>query len=1530
MQTIACACSVAHLPPYCVTTLLRHGLCRSFCSKHDFFALTNRLLRKLCFLFRKSLWLPIGCYLVKARCCKLLQCTNSRLKFKYNRRSPVSVNKMICLLRPVLITATVAATSHHARLRDNFGGGTLSSSFSLAQLNERLVVPVEGLDQVKDSVFRYVAHVDGDDLLKYPYPAYVHCKMALEELVPMLTVIHARKIVDLHGLSPGSRCTQKHMLKCIENHSCLRCSSYFTVFSVEENPRKLGSKRVAKYKLSKKLDMAASDPSTEPVTYDFPPEPADANLVNTILSKACKKMKPMNLQEAGCAVCGELKPVRELSRLKGIKNILFVLESPGVTRVERKTSSSSVKGYAGPVLDYTCSQVCEGCRATIRKNKVPRLALANNLWIGEVPEALKSLRYVEKILIAKVRHTCAYVKVASGMRKMKANVVAFESPVPKIYAVLPPPREDIDEVLAILFTGLSKPTPEDFARTLFLVRRNAVINALEWLKLNHADYADIEISNKNMAQYEETMPPVSIEYRPAVTNKVPEGTSVFDCEEEDGTVEGDCAFTVHGLTGEILQTMVPNAVKALALQYLNSNGKMLAIGHSNTLQSMWNNTQLYPQMFPWLFPYGLGGIGASSISDKEHKRHLLMYHDKRFQTDINFPFVAFSHEQMKCSTTQSFLLVDQGRFADVSQRFMNINWSVMDELTEKMKDGEHVTPNTDAEKNCFQLIRDLDAISGKMHGSTTSKKYMRSEIWSLINFLGAPSWYITLSPADIQHPICIYYAGTDQEFKPKIVPYDERMRSVCRNPVAGARFFHFMVETFIEDVLGVKASHRGLYGDTAGYYGTVEQQGRLTLHLHMLLWIKGYLNPQELKEKIMNSDEAWQRRLYEYLESCHSGEFITGSHADVSKKLEEEKAKEGYIDPTQTLPDVPPKECRQDHQGADALHCNDCKDMTSWEEKYKITVDDLLHRSNIHSCSRGINKDGTRKKNKSSGSCMDNKWNTCKARFPRPTFLKTAIDECGTVCMKKLEAWLNTFSPLVTYILRCNTDVTSLSSGTAIKGVVLYVSDYITKSTLKTHTIFDSIRSVFQKNSEMIGGTLPSKEKARRFMTKIANLLSAKVEMGAPMICMYLLGNPDHYKSHEFIPFYWQSFVMEARKAFDLEEEKPSDGAQKLTLVKKRGRVVGLSPVQDYLYRAPELEHVNLYEWIRCYKREKLPKKKTKTDCVQDEAETDNGSQEQPFEDENSSFSSAMYSETELGVPEEIPANAQCRPSTLYRFKQNHPLHDSHGTRFISNNSRRVPNFSGATLPRCDQGDREFYCSTMLTLFKPWRNGRDLKKAPSISWDDEFSMHPFKENELTMMKNFNIRYECLDARDDYRAQLKKGSAQTFVGSWEVADEETDIRLHKEPDAVVFDDVPDNPLNMGPRHVKRLREKEMINNILNSTGWNEPIKVDNWELPRFQPEKDLDSSGWEHEIEKQKQAVQEKKNAHNKGNRTVHPTNENAECLAFERAADTVKIVDKSYLEKSFHADDATQLVDVTVRMFSFFERRAGESFSNNC
>ena len=48
------------------------------------------------------------------------------------------------------------------------------------------------------------------------------------------------------------------------------------------------------------------------------------------------------------------------------------------------------------------------------------------------------------------------------------------------------------------------------------------------------------------------------------------------------------------------------------------------------------------------------------------------------------------------------------------------------------------------------------------------------------------------------------------------------------------------------------------------------------------------------------------------------------------------------------------------------------------------------------------------------------------------------------------------------------------------------------------------------------------------------------------------------------------------------------------------------------------------------------------------------------------------------------------RHSNLMRFKMEHPLSDSHGVRYIMNNTSCVPNFVGANLPRCDQGDWEY------------------------------------------------------------------------------------------------------------------------------------------------------------------------------------------------------------------------------------------------
>ena len=59
-------------------------------------------------------------------------------------------------------------------------------------------------------------------------------------------------------------------------------------------------------------------------------------------------------------------------------------------------------------------------------------------------------------------------------------------------------------------------------------------------------------------------------------------------------------------------------------------------------------------------------------------------------------------------------------------------------------------------------------------------------------------------------------------------------------------------------------------------------------------------------------------------------------------------------------------------------------------------------------------------------------------------------------------------------------------------------------------------------------------------------------------------------------------------------------------------------------------------------------------------------------------------------------------------------------------------------------------------MFKPWRSGNDLKNEQE-SWDESFTNHEFTQRELEIMNNFNLRYECLDARDDFSSQLRQGA-----------------------------------------------------------------------------------------------------------------------------------------------------------------------------
>ncbi|KAF8579737.1 hypothetical protein K439DRAFT_1239832, partial [Ramaria rubella] len=143
-----------------------------------------------------------------------------------------------------------------------------------------------------------------------------------------------------------------------------------------------------------------------------------------------------------------------------------------------------------------------------------------------------------------------------------------------------------------------------------------------------------------------------------------------------------------------------------------------------------------------------------------------------------------------------------------------------------------------------------------------------------------------------------------------------------------------------------------------------------------------------------------------------------------------------------------------------------CQVKQSWWVSFKNTVDDLVFRSNRHLCCMD--------------RCLNNKWNKCKAHFPRTLFQESFLAHHSPALKSSpASSRCNTFNTLLTYLLRCNTDVTSLMSGTSIKAVIAYVTDYVTKSPLKTYNIFETICEMFERNAEMLNGDATRYEKAR-------------------------------------------------------------------------------------------------------------------------------------------------------------------------------------------------------------------------------------------------------------------------------------------------------------------------------------------------------------------------------------------------------------------------------------------------------------------
>ncbi|KAJ7180413.1 hypothetical protein C8R43DRAFT_1117711 [Mycena crocata] len=232
-------------------------------------------------------------------------------------------------------------------------------------------------------------------------------------------------------------------------------------------------------------------------------------------------------------------------------------------------------------------------------------------------------------------------------------------------------------------------------------------------------------------------------------------------------------------------------------------------------------------------------------------------------------------------------------------------------------------------------------------------------------------------------------------------------------------------------------------------------------------------------------------------------------------------------------------------------------------------------------------------------------------------------------------------------------------------------------------------------------------------------------------------------------------------------EPNLDEDIERVLVTSKDGELVATTNVDDYVYRPESYEDVCLYDYFQMTSKRKRSKKQAAAfkESLKDRdptivAHVQEIERMREEEDEDDDW--VEKDDEENRRDEQIGDWSDA--VSFHPFKFGHPQWETHYVRCDRRDLERVvPNFVGGSLPRMDQGNREFYCRTMLTLFHPWRKGTDLRK-PDDSWDETFVAEQFTPKATQMMKNFNLRYECNDARDDYSAlsKVNKRALPTFL------------------------------------------------------------------------------------------------------------------------------------------------------------------------
>lgn len=500
--------------------------------------------------------------------------------------------------------------------------------------------------------------------------------------------------------------------------------------------------------------------------------------------------------------------------------------------------------------------------------------------------------------------------------------------------------------------------------------------------------------------------------------------------------------------------------------------------------------------FPTLFPYGRGGIEASknTPSYETHVRWTMEYADHRFRKDPQYPFQVFGVMQKR--------EVCRSAVIQMRKKHFNKNMALISTLTNKdmEKASQEEAQGIGHSNPAMRALRqEMRAIRTRVKGSDESRTSVRYKIWATNLQFNPPIIWLTINPSDTNDPIAQVLTGEEIDldaFCNTAGPDgNQRAMNIANDPFASAQYFHLIVKTVFEELFGISKSGHGrirreygILGKLQSYIGTVEAQGRGTLHLHTLIWLKDAPTAHELKAALKT--ERFRIKVIDFISTCIRADLSQRTNSEVLEIPKETGISYSRpVDPT----DETAKSVREERL-ARALQYHKCTTAAC----LKVVKSKLV----------------------------------CKRRAPFDIAIKDWVDEEGNWGPKRWCEFLNSWNPTILRSIRSNHDIKLVMSGKETSTITYYITHYATKkqerSTNVSALLADSLAftQTKQRNIKDI------KRYNKLLIQRCANSLQHYREFSAPEVVSYIMGWPEVYESHHYVTLFWDSVVECLKKQY--------------------------------------------------------------------------------------------------------------------------------------------------------------------------------------------------------------------------------------------------------------------------------------------------------------------------------------------------------------------------------------------------------------